>query len=88
MFIQKINFFSSLTYSIKIKKIKKTEIQAVIWKINVEIAQKVDIGDILVILESMKMEIPVESKYKGVVKENLTKEGDNVNEDQEIIILE
>ena len=66
----------------------KTEIQAVIWKINVEIGQKVDIGDIVVILESMKMEIPVESKYKGVVKEILTKEGDNVNEDQEIIILE
>ena len=66
----------------------KTEIQAVIWKINVEIGQKVDIDDIVIILESMKMEIPVESKYKGVVKENLTKEGDNVNEDQEIIILE
>ena len=66
----------------------RTEIQAVIWKINVEIGQKVDIDDIVVILESMKMEIPVESKYKGVVKEILIKEGDNVNEDQEIIILE
>jgi len=66
----------------------KTEIQAVIWKINVEIGQKVDIDDIVIILESMKMEIPVESKYKGVVKEILIKEGDNVNEDQEIIILE
>ena len=66
----------------------KTEIQAVIWKISVEIGQKVDIDDIVVILESMKMEIPVESKYKGVVKEILIKEGDNVNEDQEIIILE
>tara|TARA_B100000927_G_scaffold277747_1_gene259674 strand:- start:528 stop:737 length:210 start_codon:yes stop_codon:yes gene_type:complete len=66
----------------------KTEIQAVIWKINVEIGQKVDIDDIVVILESMKMEIPIESKYKGVVKEILIKEGDNVNEDQEIIILE
>ena len=65
----------------------KTEIQAVIWKINVEIGQKVDIDDIVVILESMKMEIPLESKYKGVVKEILIKEGDNVNEDQEIIIL-
>ena len=64
-----------------------TEIQAVIWKINVEIGQKVDIDDIVVILESMKMEIPVESKYKGVVKEILIKEGDDVNEDQEIIIL-
>jgi len=66
----------------------KTEIQAVIWKINVEIGQKVDIDDIVVILESMKMEIPLESKYKGVVKEILIKEGDSVNEDQEIIILE
>ena len=66
----------------------KTEIQAVIWKINVEIGQKVDIDDIVVILESMKMEIPLESKYKGVVKEILIKEGDNVNEDQEVIILE
>jgi biotin carboxyl carrier protein len=60
----------------------------VIWKINVEIGQKVDIDDIVVILESMKMEIPVESKYKGVVREILIKEGDNVNEGQEIIILE
>ena len=66
----------------------KTEIQAVIWKINVEIGQKIDINDIVVILESMKMEIPIESKYKGVVKEILIKEGDNVSEDQEIIILE
>ena len=66
----------------------KTEIQAVIWKINVEIGQKVDIDDIVVILESMKMEIPIESKYSGIVKEILIKEGDSVNEDQEIIILE
>ena len=66
----------------------KTEIQAVIWKINVEIGQKVDIDDVIVILESMKMEIPIESKYRGVVKDILIKEGDNVNEDQEIIILE
>ena len=66
----------------------KTEIQAVIWKINVEIGQKVDIDDTVVILESMKVEIPLESKYKGIVKEILIKEGDNVNEDQEVIILE
>ena len=66
----------------------KTEIQAVIWKINVKVGQKVNIDDILVILESMKMEIPIESKYSGIVKEILIKEGDSVNEDQEIIILE
>ena len=38
----------------------KTEIQAVIWKINEKVGQKVDIGDTVIILESMKMEIPIE----------------------------
>ena len=38
----------------------KTEIQAVIWKINLEVGQKVNIGDTVVILVSMKMEIPIE----------------------------
>lgn len=66
----------------------KTEIQAVIWKINVEVGQKVDIGDTVVILESMKMEIPIESEISGIVKEILINEGDQVNEDQELIILE
>ena len=66
----------------------KTEIQAVIWKINVEVGQKINIDDVVVILESMKMEIPIESKYSGVVKKILIKEGDSVDEDQEIIILE
>ena len=66
----------------------KTEIQAVIWKINVEVGQKVDIGDTVVILESMKMEIPIESEFNGIVKEILINEGDQVNEDQELIILE
>ena len=66
----------------------KTEIQAVIWKISVEVGQKVDIGDTVVILESMKMEIPIESELSGIVKEILINEGDQVNEDQELIILE
>ena len=66
----------------------KTEIQAVIWKINVDIGQKVNIDDVVVVLESMKMEIPLESKYNGYVKEILIKEGDSVDEEQEIIILE
>ena len=66
----------------------KTEIQAVIWKINVEVGQKVDIGDTVVILESMKMEIPIESEFSGIVKEILINEADQVNEDQELITLE
>ena len=66
----------------------KTEIQAVIWKINVKVGQKIDIGDTVVILESMKMEIPIESEFSGIVKEILINEADQVNEDQELIILE
>tara|TARA_B100002052_G_C15656480_1_gene495236 strand:+ start:335 stop:544 length:210 start_codon:yes stop_codon:yes gene_type:complete len=66
----------------------KTEIQAVIWKINVKVGQKVDIGDTVVILESMKMEIPIESELRGIVKEILVNEGDHVNENQELITLE
>jgi len=66
----------------------KTEIQAVIWKINVKVGQKVDIGDTVVILESMKMEIPIETEISGIVKEILINEGDQVNEDQELITLE
>ena len=66
----------------------KTEIQAVIWKINVKVGQKVDIGDTVVILESMKMEIPIESELRGIVKEILINEGDHVNENQELITLE
>ncbi len=66
----------------------KTEIQDVIWKINVKVGQKFDIGDTVVILESMKMEIPIESELRGTVKEILINEGDHVNEDQELITLE
>ena len=66
----------------------KTEIQAVFWKINVKVGQKVDIGDTVVILESMKMEIPIETEISGIVKEILINEGDQVNEDQELITLE
>ena len=66
----------------------KTEIQAVIWKINVKVGQKVDIGDTVVILESMKLEIPIESELRGIVKEILVNEGDHVNENQELITLE
>ena len=66
----------------------KTEIQDVIWKINVKVGQKFDIGDTVVILESMKMEIPIESELRGIVKEILINEGDHVNENQELITLE
>ena len=46
------------------------------------------IGDTLVILESMKMEIPVESEDDGVVKEIRCEEGQSVTEGDVLIVLE
>ena len=49
----------------------KIEILAVISKINIKVIQKVDIGDIVVILEWMKMEIQIESELRGIVKRDI-----------------
>lgn len=66
----------------------KAHITGTVWKIEVEIGDQVEEDDEVVILESMKMEMPVESPCDGVVKEILVSEGDAVDEDQVLIILE
>jgi|TARA_B100000767_G_C19577315_1_gene455796 acetyl-CoA carboxylase biotin carboxyl carrier protein len=66
----------------------KTEIQAIIWKIVVEVGQEIEENQEVIILESMKMEIPINSNYKGKIKEILVKEGDMIDEDETVIILE
>lgn len=45
----------------------RAEITANVWQVRVEVGQAVDEGDELVILESMKMEIPVEAPCAGTV---------------------
>ena len=42
----------------------------------------------LMILESMKMEIPVEAEYKGRIQKILVAEGDPVEEDQDLAVIE
>ncbi|MCB0827963.1 MAG: acetyl-CoA carboxylase biotin carboxyl carrier protein subunit [Solirubrobacterales bacterium] len=59
-----------------------------VWKIEVEVGDTVSEDDEVIILESMKMEIPVESEDDGVVKEIKCAEGDSVNEGDVLIILE
>ena len=66
----------------------ESEVTGRIWKIITESGNEVSEGDTILILESMKMEIPIESELKGIVKEILINEGDHVNEDQELITLE
>ena len=58
-----------------------------VWKITAEIGQRVQAGDTLVILESMKMEIPVDSPVDGVVEQLLTAEGQQVSDGEVLVVL-
>lgn len=59
-----------------------------IWKINVQVGQEINFGDEVIIMESMKMEIPVEADDTGIVKEIKVAENDNVDDGHVLIILE
>ena len=65
-----------------------SEITGRVWKIVTETGTKVSEGDTLLILESMKMEIPLESPCNGTVLKILLDEGDSVNEDQVVAIVD
>ena len=66
----------------------ESEVTGRVWKIVTETGTKVSEGDTLLILESMKMEIPLESPCSGTVRELLLNEGDSVNEDQVVAIVD
>lgn len=59
-----------------------------VWKIVVSIGEQVTEGQDVVILESMKMEIPIAAETSGTVKEIKVQEGDFVNEGDVLIELE
>ncbi len=58
-----------------------------VWKIVKAPGDSVDFGDTVAILESMKMEIPVECSHSGTITEILVKEGDVVDEGTVIATL-
>ena len=66
----------------------KAQITGTVWKIVVKVGEEVDEGDDLIILESMKMEIPIEATEVGMVTEVLVSEGDQVSEDDPVALLE
>ena len=59
-----------------------------IWKVEGAVGDSIKEGDTVVILESMKMEIPVESEDDGTVKEIRCEEGQAVSEGDVLIVLE
>ncbi|SHG04265.1 acetyl-CoA carboxylase biotin carboxyl carrier protein subunit [Ornithinibacillus halophilus] len=59
-----------------------------VWKINVSKGDLVTEGTDLVILESMKMEVPIEATEDGIVKEILVSEGEFVSEDDVVVVID
>ncbi len=66
----------------------ESEVTGNVWKIEVEVGDQVAQEDTLMILESMKMEIPVESPVAGKVAEILVEAKEQVTEGQVVAILE
>ena len=66
----------------------KSQIKAIVWKVLKETGDTVKIDDEIIILESMKMEIPISSEVNGKIKSIEVNEGDEVDEGQVIAILE
>jgi acetyl-CoA carboxylase biotin carboxyl carrier protein len=66
----------------------EAHITGTVWKIEVGVGDEVDDGDTVVVLESMKMEMPVEAEDAGTVKEIRCEEGESVSEGDVLVVLE
>jgi acetyl-CoA carboxylase biotin carboxyl carrier protein len=66
----------------------KTDVTGSVWKITSTVGQKLEPGDTVMLIESMKMEIPVVAEDGGTVKEFRVAEGEAVTEGAVVAILE
>jgi acetyl-CoA carboxylase biotin carboxyl carrier protein len=66
----------------------EAHITGTVWKIECEVGDRIAEGDTVVVLESMKMEMPVEAEDGGVVAEILCEEGQAVNRGDTLVVLE
>jgi len=66
----------------------RTEMTASVWKVVAAPGQSVEEGDEIVVLESMKMEIPVLAPRDGVVTEMSVSEGQQVTEGDLIAVMD
>lgn len=65
-----------------------SEVTGTVWKVEKSEGDKVSEGDLIMILESMKMEIPVEATVSGTLKEIRVKPEDSVEEDEVLCLIE
>lgn len=66
----------------------KSEITGTVWKVAVKEGDRVSEDDVLLILESMKMEIPLTAPEAGIVREVLVGENSPLAEGQVAVVLE
>lgn len=65
-----------------------SEVTGSVWKVERAEGDTVEEGDVILILESMKMEIPVEAPHAGVVAKLFVAPEDSVEEDQPLCVIE
>ena len=66
----------------------EAHITGTVWKVDCEVGQQVVEGDTVAVLESMKMEMPVETEFDGTVSEIKCEEGQSVKEGDVLVVLE
>ncbi|MGI8803084.1 MAG: acetyl-CoA carboxylase biotin carboxyl carrier protein subunit [Solirubrobacteraceae bacterium] len=65
----------------------EAHITGTVWTIEVAVGDRIEEDQTVAVLESMKMEMPVESEFAGRVTEIVCEEGQAVNEGQTLIVL-
>jgi acetyl-CoA carboxylase biotin carboxyl carrier protein len=66
----------------------EAHITGTVWKVECAVGDTIEEGDTVVILESMKMEMPVEAEDSGTVAEIRCEEGQSVNEGDTLVVLD
>jgi len=66
----------------------EAQITGNVWKIEKAVGDAVETEDVILILESMKMEIPVEAPVPGRLAEIRVREGENVEEGAVLAVIE
>ena len=66
----------------------ESEVTGTVWKIETKVGDKVAEGDVLMIIESMKMEIPVLATDDGTIAEFQVEEAEPVAEGQVVVVLD
>lgn len=66
----------------------RSDMTAKVWKIEAAVGDRVAEGDTLIVLEAMKQELPIDAPSAGTVKAILVAEGQGVEEDQPLVVLE